>query len=232
MSKDIYAISNKLRWQFVYKVMKIIGIVFLCFVGISIFSKFILYPVMTKSVSMSPDIPSSSVQFVSPLFRTPERGDVMLIQTNKPKEKIAPVRLINQLCRFFTAQQWYPFEESPRAGTYPMMRRVVGIPGDTIYLDHYVLYIQPKNTSRFLTEFELIDKKYNVQITSTPPLWDTDIGAKSGTEKITLGEGEYFVLGDNRMECIDSRLWGSVSKDIIIGKVLVQYLPFSKFKFF
>lgn len=232
MSKDIYAISNKLRWQLFYKIMKIVGIVFICFLGISLFSSFIIFPVKTKSLSMAPDIPASSVQFVVPMIKTPERGDVMLIQNHVTKKKSAPIRAVNQLCRFLTAQKWYPFEEKPRVGTYPEMRRVIGLPGDTIYLDHYVLYIQPKGESRFLTEFELVEKKYNVQITSTPTLWDTALGAKSSTEKMTLGENEYFVLGDNRMECADSRLWGSITKDEIIGKVTLQYLPLNKIRVF
>ena len=232
MSKDIYAISNKLKWEFFYKVMKVIGIVFLCFVGISIFSQLVMYPVRTKSVSMTPDVPASSVQFVSPFLKTPERGDIMLIQPHAQKKKALVVRFINQFCRFLTAQQWYPFEESPRGGSYPQMRRVIALPGDTIYLDHYVLYIQPKGAERYLTEFELTKKKYNVQITSTPTLWDSELGAKSSTEKITLGENEYFVLGDNRMECADSRLWGCITKDMILGKVILQYLPLNKIALF
>ena len=232
MSKDIYAISRKLRWELFHKVMKIIGIVFLCFVGTSLFSQFVLFPVRTKSVSMAPDLPAPSVQFVAPLLRTPERGDVMLVQTHKQKKRILAARAVNQLCRFVTAQQWYPFEDSPRGGSYPEIRRVVALPGDTIYLDHYVLYIQPKGSERYLTEFELTKKKYNVQITSTPTLWNSELGAKSSTEKTTLGENEYFVLGDNRMECADSRLWGCVTKDMMRGKVILQYLPLSKMAVF
>ena len=232
MSKDIYAISNKLKWEFFYKVMKVIGIVFLCFVGISIFSQLVMYPVRTKSVSMTPDVPASSVQFVSPFLKTPQRGHIMLIPPPAQKKKVLVVRFINQFCRFLTAQQWYPFEESPRGGSYPQMRRVIALPGDTIYLDHYVLYIQPKGAERYLTEFELTKKKYNVQITSTPTLWDSELGAKSSTEKITLGENEYFVLGDNRMECADSRLWGCITKDMILGKVILQYLPLNKIALF
>ncbi|MBR1615783.1 MAG: signal peptidase I, partial [Treponema sp.] len=96
----------------------------------------------------------------------------------------------------------------------------------------YVVYIKPKNESHFLTEFELIDKKYDVEIFTAPTGWDINLGAKSGTKPIVLGEGQYYLLGDNRMECIDSRLWGPVKKNAIKGRVVLQYFPFNKIKVF
>jgi len=48
-----------------------------------------------------------------------------------------------------------------------------------------------------------------------------------GNLRMTLAEGEYFVMGDNRPSSSDSRSWGFLPKKNIIGKVLFRLLPFN-----
>ena len=50
----------------------------------------------------------------------------------------------------------------------------------------------------------------------------------SGTVTMTLKSDEYFVLGDNRQFSHDSRAWGPLPKDDVIGKVLIRAWPVSK----
>ncbi len=188
---------------------------------------FVAYPVVSRSNSMAPDISAGNVEFVFPLLKTPVRGDVVLVQ-NQRDELSSVKKIVNGFFLFFTLKKWCPFDDGMR----PMLRRVIGMPGDTIYIDKYVVYIKPRGESHFLTEFEVVDKKYDVQIFSAPTNWDINLGAKSGTHQIEIGEGEYYLLGDNRMECADSRLWGAVKKHAIRGKVVLQYFPFGKIRIF
>ena len=218
MDNNIYAISYKMRQELYRRIASISKIILICFVAISIFMNFLLYPVLSRSNSMSPDISAGSVEFVVPFLRTPSRGDVVLVQNHGSADLNIVKRFLNQCFLFVTA--------------LPMLRRVVGMPGDTIYIDKYVVYIKPKGESHFLTEFELIDKKYDVEIFTAPTGWDINLGAKSGTKQIVLGDGQYYLLGDNRMECMDSRLWGAVKKSAIKGRVVLQYFPFNKIKAF
>ena len=231
MEKNIYAISYKLRRELYHKIFSITGVILLFFLLVSLFMNFILFPVANKSDSMSPDIPAGSFEFICPLLRSPDRGDVVYMQ-NYDGGSIGPVkRLLRNLALFVSLRQWQPFEEKPVEGTRPVLRRVVGMPGDTIYIDRYVVFIKPAGQNHFLTEFEVTESKYNAKILVPPALWDSDFGAKASIKQITLADDEYFVLGDDRLSASDSRVWGPVKHKNIIGKALLLYFPFNKFKF-
>ena len=131
--------------------------------------------------------------------------------------------------RFFTAQQYSLFG-SDTASEQPEIRRVVALPGDTIYMQGYVVFVRPAGDSHFLTEFERSEKPYNVHIVSVPSDWDNTIGVSGSFEARTLGSGEYFVLGDNRTSAADSRLWGAVRLSDVKAKGLAVYFPFAKFR--
>ena len=231
MEKNIYAISYKMRRELYHKIFSVAGIILIFFVLVSLFMTFIIFPVANKSDSMSPDIPAGSYEFVSPLLKNPERGDVILLQNYKVGKMSPFKRILRTVSLFITVHKWQPFEENPVSGTRPVLRRVVGLPGDTIYIDRYVVFIKPAGQSHFLTEFELTNSRYNAKILVPPALWDSDLGARASISQITLGNDEYFVLGDDRLSSADSRIWGAVKQSSILGRALVLYFPFNKFSF-
>ena len=231
MEKNIYAISYKMRRELYHKIFSVAGIILIFFVLVSLFMTFIIFPVANKSDSMSPDIPAGSYEFVSPLLKNPERGDVILLQNYKVGKMSPFKRILRTISLFVTVHKWQPFEENPVSGTRPVLRRVVGLPGDTIYIDRYVVFIKPAGQSHFLTEFELTNSRYNAKILVPPALWDSDLGARASISQITLGNDEYFVLGDDRLSSADSRIWGPVKQSSILGRALVLYFPFNKFSF-
>ena len=231
MEKNIYAISYKLKRELQHKILSVTGFILFFFVIVSFLMTFIIFPVANKSDSMSPDIPSGSYEFVSPLLKNPERGDVILMH-NYSSGRVGPFkRFLQTVALFVSLRKWQPFEENPVSGTRPVLRRVVGMPGDTVYIDRYVMFIKPAGENHFLTEFEVCDSKYNAKILVPPANWDSDFGAKASIHQITLGADEYFVLGDDRLSAADSRMWGPVKHSQIVGKALVLYFPFGKFKF-
>ena len=92
------------------------------------------------------------------------------------------------------------------------IKRIIGLPGETVQIMNGGIYIND----------ELLNETYGKEVI-------VDSGIAS--EKITLGEDEYFVLGDNRNNSRDSR-WadvGNIKKEDIVGKAVFRFSPFDKF---
>ena len=87
------------------------------------------------------------------------------------------------------------------------IKRVIGIPGDTIEITDGKVYING----------EPIYEPYIME----EPHYST-------TEPIVVGDNEYFVLGDNRNHSSDSYDWGTVPLENIIGKAWISYWPISE----
>lgn len=86
-----------------------------------------------------------------------------------------------------------------------IIKRVIGIPGDTLYIDeNNTVYV---NNEPFDDTFGYFDDNEGYEPNIT----------------YTLGENEYFTLGDNRNHSIDSRSTGNINKERIIGTVLFRY---------
>jgi len=181
---------------------------------------------------MLPDIPQNSVSFVSPLYRNPQRGDLVLLKSNAKEEHKFYHKIWHALSSFFTAFQYDSYVNKEYPGTNNQIRRIIALPGDEIYMRDYVLYIKPANQKHSLTEFELSDKSYNLTFVTPPSDWNGSVGVKASFDAFTLGPDEYFVLGDNRVSVADSRLWGPLTKAEIKGRVILMYFPFQSFKLF
>ncbi len=92
------------------------------------------------------------------------------------------------------------------------IKRIIGLPGETVQVSsgRVTLYNADHPNGFILDEPYL----HGVQT--------------QGDEKVTLGSGEYFVLGDNRGASMDSRVFGPIKKSDIIGRVWVRGLPLSR----
>ncbi len=95
------------------------------------------------------------------------------------------------------------------------IKRIIGLPGETVVLDGTTARIE--NDAH--PEGFALDEAYLVN-------------NSRNSLRITLADDEYFVMGDNRPASSDSRIWGPLSKDHIIGRALVRLLPVNKFNLF
>lgn len=100
------------------------------------------------------------------------------------------------------------------------VKRIIGLPGETVTMDH---------DGKIYINGQLLNENYALD----EPFIISNLGILSGENEIVLGEDEYFVLGDNRNNSMDSRRSdpGNVKRDYIIGKVVLRIYPLSKFGF-
>lgn len=91
------------------------------------------------------------------------------------------------------------------------IKRVIGLPGETVVVDG---------------QGEVLIKDKNGSITHTMNEPYVKFTKDDNVER-TLKDGEYFMMGDNRAGSFDSRAWGPVSRDLIIGKPFLRLFPFT-----
>lgn len=103
----------------------------------------------------------------------------------------------------------YPLDESQR-----FIKRVIGLPGETVSIKNGEVVISKGDEILTLNEDYL------------PEDLMTD-----GNVNMTLKDNEYFVLGDNRQFSYDSRRWGTLPKEDIIGRAFLRLFPVTQITF-
>lgn len=105
----------------------------------------------------------------------------------------------------------------PRDPQKYFIKRIVGMPGETIEIKKGSVYIYNEEHP----EGYMLKEDYLKESTYT-----------SKSQKLSLEENEYFLLGDNRNVSKDSRSFGPVNKSFLIGKVWVRGFPLDRAKVF
>lgn len=121
--------------------------------------------------------------------------------------------IVNKLAYLRTEPERYDvivFKQSGKEHSYYNVKRVIGIPGDTIEISNGIVYLNGRAAEEVI------------------PVEPMRLSGLAETE-IRLEENEYFVLGDNRNSSEDSRFAniGLVVRDDIIGKAWLKLSPFS-----
>lgn len=167
---------------------------------ILLFVNFVAHPVRVDGRSMYPTLKDGEFGFTNVggvLLNGVERGDIVVVTMEEEGQKT----------------HW--------------VKRVIGLPGDTVSCVNDVVYINGK----VLDETKYIDPDYRQSLVDKFGYFnkvpDADNTNVVDFEEVKLKDNEYYVMGDNRPYSKDSRYVGPVKKSQIFAKKMLVLLPIS-----
>ena len=103
--------------------------------------------------------------------------------------------------------------QSPSRPDVDYIKRIIGLPGETISLTDGIIYINGLP----------LEEKYQPTVETAAGRFLTE------GKEFTVPEGTYFVMGDNRTHSSDSREFGTVALEDIRGRAILRYWPLNRF---
>ncbi len=105
----------------------------------------------------------------------------------------------------------YPKDESK-----DFIKRVIGLPGETVEIRNKKVYI----------DGEIHDKDFAIY--RDPAIYSRDVQPRDNFGPVSVPEGHFFVMGDNRDHSMDSRYWGFVEQNKVKGRAFMIYWSWNK----
>lgn len=151
--------------------------------------------------------PTAKASYIGPLvpYRDVHRGDIVVFLTPNPSQQ----------------------------GLF-LVKRIIGVPGDRIHLEHGALfvngvrqdepYLNPvKGYSPYVDEFPSVPPSAYLGVT---PEWMMEMPEHLQGGELVIPKDHYFGMGDNRSRSLDSRFWGLIPRENVIGRPLFIYWSF------
>lgn len=154
------------------------------------------------------------VERLSLYLSPPKRGDVMVFNTENLK-----VRAGDET-----------FELSKLSGYY-YIKRLVGLPGDTLKIEDGFLYVRPKGDVEFHRADQLdpvFEKLFSKKGGYQGYGFESAAAYLHPGETFTVPDGHYFMLGDNTAFSMDSRFFGAVPRRNLVGRAFFVFWPCSR----
>lgn len=209
-------IKEKIRLYFTKENLKaelreLVETIFFVIIALIVIRFFIFEPRIIPSASMHPTLIEKDrliIERVSRFFTTPQRGDIIVFYPPHEELKGGVLNIFKRLTGLFCKDIAY-------------IKRVIGLPNEKVEIKK-----EFNSTYSVYINGEKIEEPYIKSSFDYP-------SCREGMFcKIELKDNEYFVLGDNRGNSLDSRFWGPVKKDRIIGVNKIRFWPLNRLHYF
>ncbi len=237
---ESYSLRRKSR---VRPLLKAAALVALAIILYSLVTRVAVFSVREDSISMQPALQRGDYVLATPLafgipigllpaslrsYGIPHRGDLVVFELPGSSARSWLAGAGETIVRFFTLNN-HSIDEGPdrRPVARLEIKRVIGLPGDTVRMERMRAYVRPSGHVGFQEEHEVVPRTYSVDA-AQPVEWPAGLPFGGDTGEVTLKVGEYFLLGDNRAHSSDSRSWGPVPESLIRGRTLVRYWPVTR----
>lgn len=104
----------------------------------------------------------------------------------------------------------------------PFIKRVIGLPGDTILLENGRVFVTRRGGVPIRIEESYVARDLDGRVVPTL------CPAPTCSNEWVVPEGSYFVMGDNRSRSQDSRAFGPVDDNLILGRAWLRYFPLER----
>ena len=187
------------------------------FAILTVVKLFVLEPFLVQGSSMEPNFQNDNyilVESLSYALGGPQRGDVVVFEH---PENTCNAYIKKHKIKNFLDRLYFVGNIPPANPCVDFIKRVIGLPGETVIIKNGTITIKnSEHPDGFVLNESYIPKTADFKL--------------QGDITRTLGKDEYFTLGDNRQPnaSLDSREWGPLPKDHIIGKAWLRLSPFNE----
>lgn len=161
---------------------------------------FVAQPFEVRMSSMVPTILEHEyvlIDKISPRFADYQRGDIVVFQ---------------------------PPSGYQQEGDIPFIKRIIGLPGDTVQLINGAVWVTPPGGSATEISEPYVARAGGAAVPTT-------CAPAECTSEWVVPDGQFFVMGDNRGASQDSRVFGPITRDTIVGRAWLRYFPLDRIGF-